>query len=79
MMTLEEFIKSEYAGGKIDFRFRAHVHEGVVEIFYVHPLGKDGNTTPTMIVTGNSVAEKPQPLPSIPWNAPIGSLTRRKP
>jgi hypothetical protein len=56
-MTLEEFIKSEYEAGKIDFTFRASVYDGEVNI-YIHPLGKDGNTTPTLIVSGDTVREK---------------------
>jgi hypothetical protein len=58
-MTLEDYIKREYAEGKIDFRFRASVYAGVVEI-YVHPLGKDGTTTPSLIVEGNTVRQSPR-------------------
>jgi hypothetical protein len=56
-MTLEDYIKFEFAAGKIDFAFRAHVYQGVVEI-YIHPAGKDGTTTPTLIVEGDTVREK---------------------
>ena len=56
-MTLEEYFKTEYADGKIDHWLRAHVHDGVVEI-YIHPYGKNGNTTPMLVVSGNTVAEK---------------------
>jgi hypothetical protein len=56
-MTLEEYLKHEYAEGKIDFSMRASVFEGVVEV-YIHPTGKSGNTTPTLIVEGDSVRPK---------------------
>jgi len=56
-VTLEDYIKKEYTEGKIDFTFRASVYNGVVEI-YIHPLGKDGNTTPSLIVTGDRIQEK---------------------
>jgi hypothetical protein len=56
-MTLEEYFTSEFVDGKIDHWARAHVHEGVVEI-YIHPHGRDGQTTPLLIVTGNSVKPK---------------------
>lgn len=53
-MTLEDYIKQEYAEGKIDFAFRAHVWDGKVTI-YIHPQGKDGRTTPSVQVIGNTV------------------------
>lgn len=53
-MTLEEYLKQEYAEGKIDFVFRAHVYEGRVSI-YIHPAGKDGVTTPSVLVRGNEI------------------------
>ena len=53
-MTLEQYIRQEHANGTIDFRFRAHVVDGRVEI-YIHPLNRDGLTTPTLIVTGDCV------------------------
>jgi hypothetical protein len=56
-MTLEEYFKAEYADGKSDFRCRAHVHNGQVEI-YIHPLGRDGHTTPLLIVQGDAVRPK---------------------
>lgn len=56
-MTLEEYLKYEFAGGKIDFSLRTHVYEGRVEI-YIHPTGRDGNTTPTLVVEGNTVRER---------------------
>lgn len=58
-MTLEDYIKYEYEDGKIDFVFRASVYQGVVEI-YIHPQGKDGTTTPTLIVEGNTVKQSPR-------------------
>lgn len=53
-MTLEDYIRSEYAEGKIDFAFRATVFEGSVKI-YIHPLNRDGNTTPTVEVKGDVI------------------------
>lgn len=53
-MTLEDYLKREYAEGKIDFAFRAHVYDGKVQI-YIHPSGRDGRTTPTVEVVGNVV------------------------
>lgn len=56
-MTLEDYIKFEYAAGKIDFSFRAHVYDGQV-VIYIHPTGRDGTTTPNLIVEGNKVRMK---------------------
>lgn len=56
-MTLEEYFKYEYEQGKIDFSARISVFNGEVEV-YIHPTGKDGNTTPTLLVEGNTVREK---------------------
>lgn len=53
-MTLEEYIKQEYGEGKIDFTFRASVYEDKV-LIYIHPLGRDGVTTPNLRVKGNLV------------------------
>jgi hypothetical protein len=53
-MLLEDYIKAEYAEGKIDFTFRAHVYDGVVTI-YIHPMGQAGRTTPSVRVHGNTV------------------------
>jgi hypothetical protein len=52
--TLQEYFAKEFAEGKIDHVVRAHVHAGVVEI-YIHPHGRDGVTTSTLIVEGNRV------------------------
>jgi hypothetical protein len=52
-MTLEDFFKQETAGCQ-DFRLRATSWNGRVQI-YIYPLGKDGGTTPTLDVVGNSV------------------------
>jgi hypothetical protein len=60
MPTLDEYFKAEYAEGKIDHWVRAHVFEDVVEI-YIHPHGRDGRTTPPLIVEGNSVRLKYPP------------------
>jgi hypothetical protein len=57
-MTLEDYFKHELADGKIDFSLRASVFDGVVE-FYIHPSGRNGTTTPSLIVNGNTVRLKP--------------------
>lgn len=54
MDTLEDYIKQEYAEGKIDFSFRVSVWDGTVSI-YIHPTGKDGRTTPTLTVKGDCI------------------------
>ena len=56
-MTLQEYFQLEHDAGKIDFALRAHCWEGEVQI-YIHPAGKDGITTPTLVVTGNTVTPK---------------------
>jgi hypothetical protein len=56
-MTLQEYFTREYAQLKIDHIVRASVFNGVVEI-YIHPLGRDGQTTPVLIVEGNTVRPK---------------------
>lgn len=60
-MTLEEYLKYEYADGKIDFSMRIHVWDGVVEI-YIHPTNRSGTTTPTLVVTGNTVKLSPKSI-----------------
>lgn len=57
-MTLEDYLKLEYAEGKIDFSMRAAVYNGVV-VVYIHPSGRDGSTTPSLLVTGNTVQLNP--------------------
>lgn len=52
-MTLEDYFSYEYAQGKIDFSLRVSVYDGVR--IYIHPTGKDGTTTPTLVVEGNTV------------------------
>jgi hypothetical protein len=56
-IVLEQYLKAEYDEGKIDHIVRAHVFNGVVEI-YIHPHGRDGRTSPMLIVEGNSVRPK---------------------
>lgn len=53
-MTLEQYIAHEYAEGKIDFTFRAHVYEGKTTI-YIHPMNVAGLTTPSLVVKDNAV------------------------
>lgn len=57
-MTLQEYFQHEYENGTIDFSLRASVWEGAVTI-YIHPIGKDGTTTPSLIVEGNTVRLAP--------------------
>lgn len=59
-MTLEQYIREELARGAIDFRFRAHSFNGGPVEIYIHPLNQSGNTTPTLLVEGDTVREKPQ-------------------
>ncbi len=54
-MTLEDYLRYEYQDGKIDFSLRAEVNDGGVRV-YIHPTGRDGTTTPMLLVTGNSVS-----------------------
>lgn len=59
-MTLQEYFFWEYYSGgpdspKIDYALRASVQPtGEVDL-YIHPAGRDGSTTPTLKVQGNSV------------------------
>lgn len=54
--TLEQYLRDEIAGGKIDFRLRATTDElGRVVSVYVHPMARPGETTPTLVVKGNLV------------------------
>lgn len=68
-MTLEQYLKHELAEGKIDFWFRAAVHDGQVEL-YIHPANKSGQTTPTLIVEGDTVRAK------YPWPADDHDVAR---
>lgn len=61
-MTLEAYIRQELAEGKIDFRFRAHSYAGGPVEIYIHPIDKNGQTTPLLLVEGDTVREKPQLL-----------------
>jgi hypothetical protein len=60
-MTLEEYFRREYASDparpKIDYRLRISVHDDGVEL-YIHPDSRDGDTTPTLLVRGNTVEPK---------------------
>lgn len=57
-MTLEDYFRAEYGEGKIDFSLRVHCSGPIVTV-YVHPSGKDGRTTPTLLVSGNTVSVAP--------------------
>lgn len=60
-MTLEDYFRHEVAQGKIDFTVRAAVYgDSPVEI-YIHPTGRDGLTTASLIVVGDTVHVKHQP------------------
>jgi hypothetical protein len=56
-MTLEEYLRLEFEEGKIDHSLRAHVADGEVQI-YIHPTGRDGRTTPLLVVEDNAVRPK---------------------
>lgn len=54
--NLEQYLKESYEAGVIDFRIRQTVTgEGNV-VFYIHPMGKDGETLDFM-VKGNDLAQ----------------------
>jgi hypothetical protein len=57
--SLEDYLRDQYAPGigRIDFAFRAAVTDEAVEI-YIHPT-RDGLTTPTLLVQGNTIVVKP--------------------
>lgn len=57
MMTLEDYFRAEYRGGKIDFSLRVECSDGVK--IYIYPSGKAGETTPTLQVQGNTVRLAP--------------------
>lgn len=59
-MTLEEYFRFEYGSEptpKIDFTLRIALTDKGVE-FYIHPSGRDGTTTPMLLVNGDTVTEK---------------------
>jgi hypothetical protein len=70
MRTLEEYFKSECAKGTLDFALRATLVDGVVSL-YIHPAGRHGDTTPTLIVEGDSVRQK---FPAPAGGAPLTSF-----
>lgn len=57
-MTLQDYLFWEYHSDpmpKIDYSMRVFVDlDGSVSL-YIHPTGRDGSTTPTLKVQGNSV------------------------
>lgn len=57
-MTLEQYLRHELANGAIDFTFRATSFNGGPVEIYIHPLNRDGRTTPTLLVEGDTVREK---------------------
>lgn len=62
MFNLEEYLEKEFNEGKIDFLFRAHIWQATelqkqVEI-YIHPMGRNGMTSPQLVVKGNTLSEK---------------------
>ncbi len=60
-MNLEQYLRDEYAAGKIDFTFRVSVWKDDVYI-YIHPQGKDGGTTPNLSVKGNALSLHPNSI-----------------
>ena len=58
--TLEQFLRRALAAGAIDFAVRAHSFNGGPVEIYIYPLNRNGDTTPTLLVEGNTVREKPQ-------------------
>lgn len=58
-MTLEDYLRHEYAGGKIDFSLRVAICDGSPVEIYLHPTGRDGTTTPMLLVEGNNVRLHP--------------------
>jgi hypothetical protein len=61
MKTLEQYLRDEYADGKIDFWFRVHTFNGGPVEIYIHPMNEHGETTPVLIVDGNTVRPKVWP------------------
>lgn len=57
--NLEDYLRKELAEGKIDFTFRAYSYDGSPVEIYIHPLNRDGNTTPLLVVEGNTLIIKP--------------------
>lgn len=53
-MTLEDYIKLEFAEGKIDHTIRAQVNQNGSVAFYIHPSGKPGRTV-DFVVRGNEL------------------------
>jgi hypothetical protein len=58
-MTLEDYLRDEAAQGKIDFSLRVHTIPGNSCEIYIHPTGRDGTTTPMLLVEGNTVRLHP--------------------
>ncbi len=53
-MTLEQFFRDAAADSvHNDFRLVVAVHDKVT--IYIHPLGRNGDTTPSLVVDGNTV------------------------
>lgn len=59
--TLEDYFRMEYLSDpalpKIDYTARINVLDSGVEV-YIHPSNRSGNTTPTLLVNGNTVRIK---------------------
>ena len=67
-MTFEDYLKQEYAEGKIDFSLRFDGRS-----FYIHPTGKNGSTTPNLLVKGNTVCMAPG-CAAPGWGDTLGEL-----
>lgn len=59
-MTLEEYLRTEYADGKIDHALRVEVSDAGVR-FYIHPANRSGNTV-DFEVHGNVLVGDPRVL-----------------
>ncbi|MFP5515469.1 MAG: hypothetical protein ACLGJC_20585 [Alphaproteobacteria bacterium] len=72
MKTLEQFLRDAAATGAIDLRLRVTVTDGQPVTFYVHPLGRDGDTA-DFAVSGDTVT--PACIGFLTGPAPDASVT----
>lgn len=57
--TFEQFLRDAFEKhGIIDFSLRAAAYPGYPVEIYLHPSNRDGDTTPPMIVDGNTLRRK---------------------
>jgi hypothetical protein len=55
---LEAYLRHELSEGKIDFVFRASSFDGSPVEIYIHPIGRHGMTTPSLVVRCNALSVK---------------------